>query len=321
MQGFDIERADMSLINDLIGTAQTAFKTLTKDISDMSDDELSEHQKSVAEALWGIVDSITSLAGIPEKNIRRDINGVINLFKTLGRDMDTTYGSLMDNIGEDLKDSTPVWGWLPDNSKGDKLYDAIINGDTAYVDRIKSGYKTEKAYESAVRSALRENDSRIHEAAQARYDGDISEYTRIAKEIIAEGNFKQDDVVAAINSEISAIKKGEETEGETEEEKDEATSIYSASDINAAFDNGDNATALEIIDDLVKTKVANGKTEKEAKSSIRSSMTSYWKPLYKKAYESGNASEMARIRKILYASGLYGSANEVVKDVAAWLKD
>ena len=317
MQGFDIERADMSLINDLIGTAQTAFKALTKDTSDMSEDELAEHQKSVADALWGIVDSITSLAGIPEKNIRRDINGIINLFKTLGRDMDTTYGSLMDNIGEDLKDSIPVWGWLPDESKGDKLYDAIIKGDTAYVDRLKSGYKSEKAYESAVRSALREHDPRIKEAAQARYDGDLSEYTRIAKEIIAEGNFSQDTVVGAINSEISAIKKGEATEDETEEEKDEATSIYSASDINAAFENGDTATALEIIDDLIKTKVANGKTEKEAKSSLRSSMTSYWKPLYKNASES----ERIRIRKILYASGLYGNANEVVKDVAAWLKD
>jgi geranylgeranyl pyrophosphate synthase len=79
--------------------------------------------------------------------------------------------------------------------------------------------------------------------------------------------------------------------------------------------------ALQIIDDLVKTKVANGKTEKEAKSSLRSSMTSYWKPIYKEAYKSGKTSEMARIRKILYSSGLYGNADEVVKSVSAWLKD
>ena len=61
--------------------------------------------------------------------------------------------------------------------------------------------------------------------------------------------------------------------------------------------------------------------EKEAKSSLRSSMTSYWKPLYKKAYQSGNTSEMNRIRQILYASGLYGNANEVVKTVQNWLRD
>jgi len=46
-------------------------------------------------------------------------------------------------------------------------------------------------------------------------------------------------------------------------------------------------------------------------------MTSYWKPLYKNASES----ERIRIRKILYNSGLYGNADEVIKSVNAWLKD
>ena len=323
-QGFDVERADMSLITKMFDSLQQVIKVASKDTSGMSEEESAEHNKAVVESILSNVDNLSSLLGIPVKNLRRDLYGLINGVKTIIEDAsgrETTAGSLGDNILEDLKDSVPVWGWLPGESKGDKLYDAIIKGDTAYLDRLKSGYKSESAYETAIRKALRENDPRIKEAAEARYAGDLSEYTRIAKEIIAEGNFKQDDVVAAINSEVSAIKKGETTEDEPEEEKDEATSIYSASDINAAFESGDNATAREIIADIVKTKVANGKTEKEAKSSIRSSMTSYWKPLYKKAYASGNSTEMARIRKILYASGLYGNANDVINDVAAWLKD
>jgi hypothetical protein len=196
-----------------------------------------------------------------------------------------------------------------------------MSGDQAQIDRIKGRFKDDKAIESATKQGLRDNDSRIKEAAQARYGGDIAEYTRIAKEIIAEGNFSQDTVVGAINSALTAIKKGESTEDEPTEDKDEATSIYSASDINVAFNNGDNTTALEIIDDLIRTKVANGKTEKEAKSSIRSSMTSHWKPLYKQAYQSGNYSEMERIRRILYDSGLYGNGNDVVEAVRNWLKD
>jgi hypothetical protein len=108
LQGFDVERADMALITDLFDSIQGVVKVIGKDTSDMDEDELSKYQGEVAEALWGIVDSASSLGGIPEKNIRRDINGIINLFKTLGRDMDTTYGSLMDKIGEDLKDSIPV---------------------------------------------------------------------------------------------------------------------------------------------------------------------------------------------------------------------
>jgi hypothetical protein len=317
LQGFDVERADMALITDLFDSIQGVVKVIGKDTSDMDEDELSKYQGEVAEALWGIVDSASSLGGIPEKNIRRDINGIINLFKTLGRDMDTTYGSLMDKIGEDLKDSIPVWGWLPDEKKGDKLYDAIIKGDKAYEERLKNGYKSDSAYDSAIRKALRENDPRIKEAAEAKVNGDSAEANRIAEEIAREGHFSRENIKAAIKSEVNNLMPDDTSDETSTEDKDEAISFYDPSDINAAFENGETAHAKEIIADLIKTKVANGKTEKEAKSSLRSSMTSYWKPLYKNASES----ERIRIRKILYNSGLYGNADEVIKSVNAWLKD
>jgi hypothetical protein len=50
-------------------------------------------------------------------------------------------------------------------------------------------------------------------------------------------------------------------------------------------------------------------------------MTSYWKPLYKEAWQNGDENEMKRIRYILFNSGLYGNGNEVVKTVQNWLKD
>lgn len=209
MQGFDIERADMSLITELVDAMQKATKVLGKDTSGMGEGELAEHQKQVSEALWGIVDSISSLAGIPEKNIRRDINGIINLFETLERDMETTQGSLMDNIVEDLKDSIPVLGWFPGESKLDKLYEAITSGDTKYVERMKSSYKSEAAYNTAVRKALRENDPRIKEAAEAVANGKGSVYSRIVGEIEAEGNFSRKDITAAIASEVEKINKND----------------------------------------------------------------------------------------------------------------
>lgn len=319
MQGFDIERTDMALISDLISTAQNAVKTLTKDTSDMDEEELSKHQKDVSEALWGIVDSISSLAGVPFKNVRRDTNGIINLFETLGRDVDTSFGSLMDNIVEDLHSSTPVWNLFKGESKTEKLYDAITSGDTAYVDRIKGSYKNESSYNSAVRKALRENDPRIKEAAEAYNDGDYDTYESILTEIVGEGHFDGKLVSDTIRAEAKAIApKEEEAEADTTEEgTEEAYSIYQANDINIAFENGDTARAKEIIADLIETKVANGMDEKKAKSSLRSSMTSYWKPLYKAASES----ERIRIRKILYNSGLYGTVNEVNATASSWLKD
>ena len=305
-QGYDVERSDMSVVSKLWESIEGLFN----------------EDKSGWEKVTDITGAISSLFGIPLKNILRDAKAMYNLADTALNGTETTRGGIGNSIEDSFKSSIPLWDRVVgSDSKSDNLYDAIVSGDTVYVERLKNSYKDSNAYETAVRKALRENDSRIKEAAHARYEGDIAEYTRIAKGIIAEGHFSQDTVVGAINSEVTAIKKGETTEGEPAEDKDEATSIYKASDINAAFENGDSSTALKIIDDLVKTKVANGMTEKEAKSSVRSSMTSYWKPLYKQAYKSGDNAKTVQIRRILLSSGLYGSGNDVVKTTISWLKD
>lgn len=75
--------------------------------------------------------------------------------------------------------------------------------------------------------------------------------------------------------------------------------------IKAAFDNGHMDTAKDKIVELIAFKVKSGKTEKEAASSVRSSITSYYKPLYLKALRSGDKEEMRRIASIIKASGLY----------------
>ncbi len=158
MQGFDVERADMSLIADLVDAMQKAAAVISKDTSDMEENELEEHRKQISESLWEIGESIASLTGLPVKNIRRDINGVINFFQTLSADnkgRKTTANSLVDAIQAEGQAATPVVGWLPGESKKDKLYDAIINGDADYVERIRKTYASEKSYETAVRSIAR----------------------------------------------------------------------------------------------------------------------------------------------------------------------
>lgn len=294
-QGWDVERTDVAIFKDI----KDAF------------DGLSSETKSPYRKVEDFAGAIASAFGLPLKNVLRT-----------GREIYNAFSAITDDISGGDAGGAFIEGITgKGQSKPSQLYKAIINGDDARLERIKSSYKDESSYLNAVKTALRENDSRIHEAAQARLDGNISEYTRIAREIIAEGHFSQDTVVAAINSEMSAIKKGESTQTESTDSKDEVTSIYRADDINVAFDNGDTSLALSIIDELVEMKMANGMDEKKAKSSLRSSMTSYWKPLYKQAYASGNTAEMQRIKQILYKSGLYGSATEVIKDVNSWLKN
>jgi hypothetical protein len=309
LEGWDVERPDMSIFSDIKSSFDKLFK--------INDDGEFEWKVDFSdpEAVYGAIEnfggSIASAFGLPLKNLMRDTRGIYNGFKAIFDDIHPTDvgGAFVEGFTGEEK------------PKSESLYEAIINGDEGRLKVYREGYKDDKAYETAVKSALREHDPRIKEAAQARYNGDIATYTSIAKRIIAEGNFSQDIVVGAINAEITAIKNGEASEDKPSNDKDEATSIYKSSDINDAFESGDNSLALKIIDELVSTKVANGKTEKEAKSSVRSSMTSYWKPLYKNAYQSGNSSEMERIRRILYSSDLYGSVDDVVKTCQNWLKD
>lgn len=276
LQGYDIERADMSLISDVVASLQQMVKLVAKDTSDMDEDEIAEHKKAITESVLKITDSLSSFTGIPVKNVRRDLNGFINAYKTIKKDAterDTTAGSLGDNILEDVKDSVPVWGWFPDESKGDKLYDAIVKGDTAYVDRLKGGYKTDTAYQSAERKALRENDPRIKEAAEARYAGRNDEYMQIVRSIKAEGKFTQDTIVAAINAEISKLKPDKESSVSSPD-------FVTVDDYYSSIVNGDTGTARTIFDMLVKEKLADGYLQAEAEDLVASSFSTKVKGAY-----------------------------------------
>ena len=310
-QGFDIERADMTLIDSLIDSFKQLFTVCSKDTDDMDEEELGAHRESVAGAILSVVDNGASLLGIPEKNLRREIGGAINFIKTLANESGKmSAGSLGDNIVEDLKDSVPVWGWFPDKSKSDKLYDAIVKGDEKYSDRLMSGYKDQSAVNSALRKALRDNDPRIKEAAEARYNGDIAEYMKIAKSIIAEGNFKQDDVVAAVNSEINEIKK---RNGDVEESapSDKVVSLYKVDDYFKAIMGGDSASAYAVKYDLIETSIANGKDRDEAEASFNSSLTKHIQDQFKK----GAIAEYEAKNMLSYAGK---TAEEAAEKVQFW---
>ena len=269
-QGYDVERSDMSVIADVRDALKQAYTLLAKDTSNMTDDELAEHNKKLWGALGSVLDAGCSAFGVPIKNVRRDAMGIVNAWNTVSKDVSgersNSWNSFWDKVGSAAKDAIPFLAWTKDKSKADKLYDAIMSGDKAYLERIKSGYKDEDAYTSAVRTALRENDSRIHDAAQARYNGNIAEYKRIFKEIQNEGKFSFDDIMEAINSEESKIRNGEKS--------DAVSSDYSAKDFVNAIIVGENSNANAIRENIISTKVANGMTRQEAEKSFYSSVSS-----------------------------------------------
>ena len=339
-QGYDVKRTDMSIFADLNDSLTKFYKLFEfEEYEDKSEKEIADY---VYDNLTPVIGSICNMFGLPLENVLRDTKAVFynswhSLPASQSTGAETWYAFRQGILNAKPKLYSKIFGTV---TKSDKVYEAILSGDEKQIARIKSQYKTEEAFESAIRNALRENDPRIKEAAIARFGGDIETYKRLVTEIVKEGHFKQDFVVGAVNTAMNKLDKDKE---ETEEEYEKQTSIFSSEDLNASLERGDIESAKEIIADLVKVKTENNfakakaeaekngkkfnekqalkEAESKANSSVKSSMTSHWKPLYKKAYRENNTDEMKRIRELLYASGIYGRASEVVETVKKWLKE
>jgi len=314
-QGYDVERTDMSLITKMIESLQDCTKVISKDTSDMDEEEIEEHGKQLEKAMWDAIDHLSSLLGIPVKNIRREIMAVRSLTSTIEKDADgrkTTWGSLMDKISQTVKDATPIYGWLPDEKKTDKLYTAIISGDVAYAERLKEAYETEQSLNMALRKALRANDPRIKEAAKARMTGDIQSYTTIAKEIIAEGFFNQDLVVTAINNEITSL-----SSSGTATSSSKVAGFYKIDDFGSAIVKQNATLAGTIKADIVKTAQANGKTEEEAYKSFVSSA----KSTIKEQFEAGTISKVNAVKALVDYCDIEQGEAELQIEVYSWQRD
>lgn len=261
LSGYGVERMDMSMVTDIVDTLERIKKLGDKETEDMTEEQLAEHEKAQADAWWGLADALSALIGYPIKNIRRDAMGIYNTFFKKKVDMDTTKLSLSHIIENAYNDSLPVFLRDESKSKNDKLYDAIISGDKEYLARLKSTYKTDSAYQSAVVKALRENDPRIKEAAQAGVDGNSEERNRIFKEIKAElGAEYANLIIEAINAEASKIR--------NDAKPDKVTGKYEAYDFVAAVSNGDAETAKTVREDIIDTYKDNGKSQVEAEKAF-----------------------------------------------------
>lgn len=278
LQGFDIERADMSLITRLIEATTKLIQAYGKDTSDMDEAELKAHQKDIGNAWWGLADYVTAMVGLPVKNVRRDLIAGVNVIRTIGEDLSgrkTTWGSLVDKVWDSVRGSIPVVGWLRGETAADKLYDATVSGDKAYQERLESAYETQTSLDNAIRRGLCANDSRIWEAAIAWNENNLTEYMRIAREIVDEGNFSQDNVVMAIRAEADAM-----LESEADASTPKAKGYFTMDKFAVAISQGNAHMANTIMEDIIATAQRNGKTAEEAVDSFESSARSRLREMY-----------------------------------------
>lgn len=112
-RGYDVERTDMSVFNDIYTYSKV----------------LSNPDKSWFDRLKSGVSLAGIITGIPAKNIWRDIEGTVNTFKTV-KDTDYRDGAAKMAALQGLSE----WAFGPDVSKAatiDKLVQAMAKGDQA----------------------------------------------------------------------------------------------------------------------------------------------------------------------------------------------
>lgn len=268
IQGYDVERSDMTLISEVVDKVNK-FRSAIKSTSDNRDEK-------IADAGLNLGLSVLNLMGIPAKAVYRDASSIANVFNTFNNGAKTTPGTLSKAIGDTISEYFSFLKFSPEKAKSDKLYEAIIGTDREMQRRLEQSYKSDSALETAIVKGLRENDDRIQKAADYRLAGDTANYMKIAKQIIAEGNFSQDEVVKAINYYVN---KANEDKSDSETST-KAKQMYSADDFINALVQGDSSTADEVMKSIISTNVANGKTEEKAKETFVGSIPNKVKEAY-----------------------------------------
>lgn len=312
-KGYEIERSDMTLINNLLEQVEL----------------ITSSKRSFMDKIIGVTGAVAAFFGIPVTNLYRDVKGLTTTTISLFNGEPMTAKGTASAALEGVTDQFGLFKKLLGGDRGTsyELYRAKVNGDKSHYDRVAARYESPEAEEQALRRELRENDKRIGEAAEARRSGDIEVYKSLVEQITDEGIFDRGMVIRAIQTEMNALsretEKGTVVPKDTEvadEETVEVVSLYSSSDLNAALERGDTEDFKEIYESMVSDRVQAGKTEAQAKSAVKSSITAYWKPRYIEARNANDAETMKKILQILLSSGLYGSRNDVAVMLEGWIK-
>lgn len=271
--------------------------------------------------LYKWMNPLSRLTGIPIGNLLRDAGAVVDTALDI-TEMDT---------GDYWKTKRIYDMSNPDNvtmytKKALKAYREGKGelGGRILSDLIKAG-QTETKVDSAMKTGLK-NEPLIQEAADAMLNWDLDTYESKIDEVASRG-IDKDLVVKAVDTVIN--KKKKELEGGTEETQEESTTpeetgpaeqkevqLYDMSNVNEALAAGENEKANQMLKSVVESKKADGKTQKEVISSVKSSLTSK----YKKKYLAAGADERANIEIRLEHLRVDGRRVFSSEDFSRWRK-
>jgi N12 class adenine-specific DNA methylase len=138
--------------------------------------------------IYKLLQAVSGMSGLPMASATREVISAWN----------NTVGAFAPSLRIVTYESTQT-------ETRNALYEAILAGDEKEVARIEAKYEDQKDINAAIRKALRENDPRIKEAAEAIVDGKGAIYSKLLDEIKKEGKFSHELIQGAIAAEYEAI--------------------------------------------------------------------------------------------------------------------
>ena len=319
LAGYSVNRTDLSLASDAIDTIKRLYTTYKRFDPDWDEEHKKEWEKKIRDGWVNTTLSMGNFLGLPLKNIYRDVSGMVNTWTNPSRKAEMSVDTILQAMHSSAKQNFPFISWTADESNSDQLYEAITAGKTVLANRIKSRFKDQAAYENAIRKGLRDNDPRIHQAAEYVLSVETEKRVRLIRDIVAEGHFDQDTVIKAINAEANSMKEKTPSDKEAKPEK-----LYSAYEYVNAQSKG-LGYAQEIQKGIVQynldrireedPKLSLERAEDKAKERFQSAVRSETKI----AYQDGELDD-SKARKVLLAAEAE-SEDSVEDKLLAWKTD
>ncbi|MDY3782370.1 MAG: hypothetical protein SOZ90_09385, partial [Candidatus Faecousia sp.] len=317
--GYSVNRTDLSLASDAIDTIKGLYTTYKRFDPDWDEERKKEWEKKIRDGWFNTTLSMGNFLGLPLKNIYRDVSGMVNTWTNPSRKAEMSADTILQAMRSSAKQHLPFISWTADESNSDQLYEAITAGKTVLAKRVKGRFKDQASYENAIRKGLRDNDPRIHQAAEYVLSMETEKRVRLIRDIVAEGHFDQDTVIKAINAEANSMKEKAPSDKEAKPEK-----LYSAEEYVNAQSKG-LGYAQEIQKGIVQynldrireedPKLSRERAEDKAKEQFQSAVRSETKI----AYQDGDLDD-SKARKVLLAAEAE-SEDSVEDKLLAWKTD
>lgn len=209
VQGYDVERNDMSLVSDMYNATQKATDSWKKFLETDPDDEEAKKENlgKFGIASLDAAAGLLNMGGIPLKNILREMRGIKNTYETVSTPRASDSYTKGKAIWNGIQENIPAI-FRGSNGKTERLYHAIVTGSQAEQERLKTTYSTEQKYENAIVTALADQDSRIRQAAKEKAAGNAKAAERILTEIEADGNFSRKQIQSAFEKQLKKVPGG-----------------------------------------------------------------------------------------------------------------